>query len=181
MKRRSDAEQNRARILATARERIVASHDVKMNEIAKAAGVGQGTLYRHFPTREVLLAEVYRDDVDALVAAASELLAQHTPIEALALWFGRVADYARVKRQVFAAATDSARNELAGHSAGPIDDAVTALLQAGKAEGQIRRDIDSRDVVLLLGFLTRLDDAEWESRTHRVLDVILAGLEAKSL
>ncbi|MBB2772939.1 MULTISPECIES: TetR/AcrR family transcriptional regulator [Mycolicibacterium] len=176
MKRRSDAEQNRARILAAARARIVASDDVKMNEIAKAAGVGQGTLYRHFPTREALLAELYRDDVDALVASASELLERHPPFDALALWFDRVADYARVKRGVFAAATDSARTELAGHSAGPIGGAVTTLLEAGKAAGQIRDDVDVRDVILLLGYLTRLDDAEWNVRAQRILTIILAGL-----
>ncbi|WP_134053473.1 TetR/AcrR family transcriptional regulator [Mycolicibacterium litorale] len=180
MKRRSDAEENRARIVAVARERLVASDDVKMNEIARAAGVGQGTLYRHFPTREALLAEVYRDDVDALVGAAPDLLAQHPPIEAMTLWFGRVAEYARVKRGVFAAATDTAQRELDGHSAGPIDKAVTALLQAGQAAGQIRPDVDARDMILLMGFLTRLDDAEWDSRAHRVLDVILAGVEVRA-
>lgn len=147
-----------------------------MNEIAKAAGVGQGTLYRHFPTREALLAEVYRDDVDALVSAAPELLARHSPTEALTLWFERVAGYARVKRGVFAAATESARQELVGHSAQPIDDAVAILLDAGKAAGQIRQDVDARDVILLLGFLTRLDDAEWDARAHRVLAIILAGV-----
>ena len=68
--------------------------------IAKRAGVGQGTLYRHFPARADLLAEVYRRDVDELVAAAPALLGEHEPIEALSRWFDRVADYARVKRGV---------------------------------------------------------------------------------
>lgn len=175
MTRRSDAEQNRARILAAARARVVSSDDVKMNEIAKAAGVGQGTLYRHFPTREALLAEVYRDDVEALVAAAPELLARHDPMEALTQWLGRVAEYARVKRGVFTAATESVRGDLAGHSAGPIGAAVTALLDAGKDAGQIRADAEARDVILLLGYLTRLDDTEWD-RAHRILDVIATGL-----
>lgn len=178
MKRRSDAAQNRARIIATARERIVASSDVKMNEIAKAAGVGQGTLYRHFPTREALLAEVYRDDVEALVAAAPQLLDSHPPLEAMARWFSRVAEYARVKRGVFAAATQSVRDELVGHSAQPIDAAVTALLEAGKAAGEIRPEAEARDVVLLIGFLTRLEDEEWDVRAHRILGMVLDGLRA---
>lgn len=178
VKRRSDAEQNRARIIAAARERVLASNEVKMNDVAKAAGVGQGTLYRHFPTREALLGEVYRDDVAALVAAAPQLLDRHQPLEALELWLGRVAQYARVKRGIFAAATESARNELVGHSAQPIDGAVTALLEAGKAAGQIRPDVDARDVVLLLGFLTRLDDTEWEARAERILHVILTGVRS---
>lgn len=74
------------------------------------------------------------------------------------------------------AATDHARAELAGDSAGPIDGAVTALLEAGKAAGQIRDEVDARDVILLLGYLTRLDDAEWDVRAQRVLTIILAGL-----
>ncbi|MGE2716812.1 TetR/AcrR family transcriptional regulator [Mycolicibacterium litorale] len=159
-----------------ARDRVLAAGDVKMNEIAKSAGVGQGTLYRHFPTREALLAEVYRDDVAVLVAAAPQLLTRHQPVEALRLWFGRVAQYARVKRGIFSAATESAREQLVGHSAQPIHDAVTALLDAGKATGEIRQDVEARDVILLLGFLTRLDDAEWEVRADRILDVIRAGL-----
>ncbi len=158
-RRRSDAEQNRARILDAAREYVVTSNDLKLNEIAKAAGVGQGTLYRHFPTREALLAEVYQADVEALVTAAPDLLAEYPPVEALARWLNRVADYAKVKRGVFAAVTAAARSDLAGHSIGPIGDAVTALLDAGKGQGQIRADADARDVILLLGFLTNLDDA----------------------
>lgn len=179
-RRRSDAERNRARILDAAREYVVASNDLKLNEIAKAAGVGQGTLYRHFPTREALLAEVYQADVEALVAAAPDLLAEHPPIEALARWLKKVAEYAKVKRGVFAAATSAVRSDLAGHSIGPIGDAVTALLDAGKAQGQIRGDADARDVILLLGFLTNLDEAEWDTRAQRVLDIILDGLRQEA-
>jgi len=179
-RRRSDAEQNRARILDAAREYVVASNDLKLNEIAKAAGVGQGTLYRHFPTREALLAEVYQADVDALVAAAPDLLAEHPPIEALARWLKKVAEYAKVKRGVFAAATSAVRSDLAGHSIGPIGDAVTALLDAGKAQSQIRGDADARDVILLLGFLTNLDEAEWDTRAQRVLGIILDGLREEA-
>ena len=76
---------------------------MKLNAIARQTGVGQGTLYRHFPIRDDLLAEVYRDDVGELVAAAPGLLAAHKPLTALARWLDRVADYAQVKRGVFAA------------------------------------------------------------------------------
>ena len=100
---RADAADNRARIIAAARAAIADAGEVKLNAIARQAGVGQGTLYRHFPTREDLLAEVYREDVGELVAAAPALLAEHEPLTALARWFDRVAGYARVKRGVFAA------------------------------------------------------------------------------
>ena len=70
---RADAAGNRARIIEAARAAIASAGDVKLNAIARQAGVGQGTLYRHFPTREDLLAEVYREDVDALVALVGKL------------------------------------------------------------------------------------------------------------
>src|ERR1700683_5036317 len=83
---RADAAGNRARIIAAARAAVANADEVKLNAIAKQAGVGQGTLYRHFPTREALLAEVYREDVGELVAAAPALLASHEPLTALARW-----------------------------------------------------------------------------------------------
>lgn len=175
---RADAAGNRARIIAAARSAISDSGEVKLNAIARQAGVGQGTLYRHFPTREDLLAEVYREDVDALVAAAPALLAEHPPLKALAHWFDRVAAYARVKRGVFAAVEAGVSQALAAHSLGPIGDALTLLLDAGKADGTIRPDIDARDVILLIGYLTRLDEAEWDTRARHLLQVILDGLRS---
>ena len=131
---RADAAGNRARIIAAARAAIADAGEVKLNAIARQAGVGQGTLYRHFPTREDLLAEVYREDVDELVAAAPALLAEHEPLTALACWFDRVASYARIKRGVFAAVEAGVSQALAAHSLGPIGEAITVLLDAGKAD-----------------------------------------------
>src|SRR4051795_9247612 len=93
--RRADAQRNRDRILQAARELVREPGELKLNAVAKACGIGQGTLYRHFPTREDLLAEVYRQEVGELVAAAPRLLEPHEPVEALAAWFSRVAAYAR--------------------------------------------------------------------------------------
>ena len=183
--RRADATENRARIIAAARSAMAASDasdasdEVKLNAIAKRAGVGQGTLYRHFPTREDLLAEVYRADVDELVAAAPALLAAHEPLAALARWFDRVADYARVKRGVLAAVEVSVGHDLSARSHGPIGGALTLLLDAGKADGTTRPDIDARDVILLIGYLSRLDEAEADARAHHLLGVILDGLRRR--
>lgn len=177
-RRRADATENRARILDAARDVLARSDELKLNAIAKLAGVGQGTLYRHFPTREDLLAEVYRRDVEDLVAAAPALLAEHEPIAALALWFERVADYAQVKRWVFAAVEVAVWQDLSAHSLGPIGDAVTVLLDAGKADQTIRPDVDARDVILLIGYLTRLEEAEWETRAKHLLTIVLDGLRA---
>ncbi|HEY3956897.1 MAG TPA: TetR/AcrR family transcriptional regulator [Streptosporangiaceae bacterium] len=176
---RADAAGNRARIIAAARAAIAEGGDVKLNAIARQAGVGQGTLYRHFPAREDLLAEVYREDVGELVAAAPALLAEHEPVTALARWFDRVADYARVKRGVFAAVEVAVWQDLAAHSLGPIGEALTTLLDAGKAAGSIRPDVDARDVILLIGYLTRLEPAEWDARARHLLQVILDGLRQR--
>jgi AcrR family transcriptional regulator len=173
---RADAAGNRARIIQAARTMIANADEVKLNAIAKQAGVGQGTLYRHFPTREDLLAEVYREDVAELVAAVPALLADHEPLAALAAWFDRVADYARIKRGVFAAVELAVSQDLAAHSLGPIGEALTTLLDAGQADGTIRPDVDARDVILLIGYLTRLDPAEWDRRARHLLQVVLDGL-----
>ncbi|MFI6786719.1 TetR/AcrR family transcriptional regulator [Nonomuraea sp. NPDC050383] len=174
--RRADAAGNRDRIIQVARAAIANADEVKLNAIAKQAGVGQGTLYRHFPTRESLLAEVYREDVDELVAAAPALLAEHEPLAALARWFDRVADYAQVKREVFAAVEAAVWQDLSAHSLGPIGAALTELLDAGKAAGTIRPDVDARDVILLIGYLTRLESDEWDARARHLLHIVLDGL-----
>ncbi|MEU9919674.1 TetR family transcriptional regulator [Streptomyces sp. NPDC051001] len=174
--RRRDAAQNRTRILEAARAALAESDDVPLHEIAKRAGVGQGTLYRHFPNREALLAEVYRRDVEELVAAASALLAEHEPVEALRHWLDRVIDYAEIKRGVLAAFGVAAWQGLVAHSHNPIERALGRLLDAGKAAGSIRADVDARGVLLLIAYLGRLDRDEWGSRARPLMNVILAGL-----
>jgi AcrR family transcriptional regulator len=178
-RRRADAADNRARILAAARAAVASSNELRLNAIAQQAGVGQGTLYRHFPTREDLLAEVYRHEVDDLVMTAPALLVAHPPVEALALWFTKVAEYARVKRGVFAAVEESLWRDLSTRSLGPIGQAVTTLLDAGKAEKVIRPDVDARDVILLIGYLTRINDDEWDTRARHLLQIILDGLRCQ--
>lgn len=178
---RKDALENRARIIEVARREIAASNttELRLNAIAKEAGVGQGTLYRHFPTREALLVEVYRQEVEELVDLAPRLLETAEPVDALARWFDHVAQYARVKRGVLAAVEASVWRELTNHSLGPIGDAVTVLLDAGKAAGQIREDVDAGDVIVLIGYLSRLDEDEWDRRAHRPLHIILEGLRRR--
>jgi AcrR family transcriptional regulator len=174
--RRSDAAENRERIVEVARAALAEFEDVRLNAIAKRAGVGQGTLYRHFPTREALLAEVYRRDVEELVAAAPALLADHDPAEALARWFDQVVDYAQVKRGVLAAVETGVWRELVAQGHGPIGDALTLLLDAGRATGALRTDVDARDVVLLMGCLGRLERDEWDARARPLMRVILDGV-----
>ncbi|MEV7549158.1 helix-turn-helix domain-containing protein [Amycolatopsis sp. NPDC089917] len=178
--RRADAQRNRERILRAARELVHEPGELKLNAVAKACGIGQGTLYRHFPTREDLLAEVYRRDVEDLVAAAPRLLEAHRPVDALAAWFDRVAAYARVKRDVFAAVEAATWRDLAAHSLGPIGEAVELLLAAGRSDGSLRADAEARDVIVLISWLTRLDDAELDTRGPRLLSILVDGLRARA-
>src|SRR3954462_10008582 len=176
--RRSDAQLNRERILQAARDLVREPGELKLNAVAKACGIGQGTLYRHFPTREDLLAEVYRREMEELVAAAPRLLATHEPLDALAAWFDRVAAYARVKRDVFAAVEAATWRDLAAHSLGPIGNAVELLLAAGRSVGSIRADAEARDVIVLISWLSRLDDAELDAQGPRLLSILVDGLRA---
>ncbi|UMP02484.1 TetR/AcrR family transcriptional regulator [Amycolatopsis sp. EV170708-02-1] len=178
--RRADAQRNRERILQAARALVHEPGELKLNAVAKACGIGQGTLYRHFPTREDLLAEVYRRDVEDLVAAAPLLLAEHRPLDALAAWFDRVAAYARVKRDVFAAVEAATWRDLAAHSLGPIGEALELLLAAGRSDGSVRADAEARDVIVLIGWLSRLDDAELDARGPRLLSILVDGLRAQA-
>src|SRR5690348_3307239 len=94
---RADAQQNRERILQAAHDALAESDDASLNSIAHRAGVGAGTLYRHFPSREALILAVYRHDVQALVDSVSDVLAEYGPLDAFRVWFERLADYVRVK------------------------------------------------------------------------------------
>jgi hypothetical protein len=124
-----------------------------------------------YPEHDPAAEQWARRYVDELVAAAPALLEEHESLDALARWFDRVADYAQVKRGVFAAVEVAVWRDLSAHSLGPIGDALTTLLDAGKADGTIRRD--------LIGYLSRLNDAEPDSRARHPLNIILDGLRSR--
>ncbi|MFG1606583.1 TetR/AcrR family transcriptional regulator [Actinoplanes sp. NPDC049265] len=176
---RADAAENRARILLAARDVVSEADglgDIRLNEIAKAAGVGQGTLYRHFPTREALLLEVYRRDVDEMCDEAATLVRELPAGEALARWLERVEEYAWVKQGVFAAVETTMRADATEHSHHRIGEALDLLLTAGRAAGTVRADVDPRDVVLLIGYLSNLTPGERSARAPRLRSIVLSGL-----
>ncbi|MGI6871738.1 TetR/AcrR family transcriptional regulator [Amycolatopsis sp. 3B14] len=179
--RRSDAVANRDRIVQAARAELSGSDggELKLHAVAKAAGVGQGTLYRHFPTREHLLAEVYRHELTQLVDAVAPLLAEHAPLDALTLWMQRLIEYARVKRGVMAAIEASAWQDLYADQHHRLDDALGTVLDRGKAAGEVRVEVDAADVILLLGALSRVPEAEWDARAHKIVAVIVDGLRPR--
>jgi AcrR family transcriptional regulator len=177
--RRSDAEQNRVRILEVARSALAESTDATLNSIARRAGVGQGTMYRHFPNREALLLALYRADVEALIEAAPALLAEHAPVEALRVWLDRLASYSRIKHGVAQAVEAATRADLSNEYYDRVAAAITSLLAAGRATGELRTDIDADDVLLLVGFLWRLDDRAFHTRANRLLATVLDGLRIR--
>ncbi|WP_213815400.1 TetR/AcrR family transcriptional regulator [Glaciihabitans sp. dw_435] len=175
--RRADAELNRVRILDAARAALAISGEATMQSIARSAGIGQGTIYRHFPTRESLVLAVHRNDVAELVAAAPSLLAEHPPLIALRLWFDKLAEYGRIKQGLAGALHSVMRQQLSDEGYDSTTGAIALLLDAGKATGQIRSDIDEEEVLLLVGFLWRINnDADREARSRHLLDLVMDSI-----
>jgi AcrR family transcriptional regulator len=176
---RADAQQNRERLLEAARTALAASPDASLNSIAKAAGVGPGTLYRHFPNREALVLAVYRQEIQALVDLAPALIAKHPPLVALRLWFDRLAHYGRIKHGLADVLHAAMTDGVYGETYGPMVGAIDRLLRACEAAGKIGPGADAEDVLLLMGFLWRIEPGrEGEARAKRLLDLVIAGLKS---
>jgi len=177
---RADAARNRERLLGAARAELTAADDISavtMQSVAKKAGVGQGTLYRHFPTREDLVLAVYHADVERLIAAAAELSATHPPREAMRRWLTELAAYGRVKRGVSRVVLAAATRQAISERWRPrVLDAVQVLLDAGARAGELRGDLDAEDLWPLLGFLWQ--EPLPEERARRLVGVVLDGLTA---
>jgi AcrR family transcriptional regulator len=178
---RSDAVRNRDAIVDAAREVLAGDGDASMHAIARAAGVGQGTLYRHFPTREALVMFVHRHDVGRLVEAAPALLDRHEPVVALRMWLDQLAEYGRIKQGLGSALHTVMHEQLMSEGYAPVIGALDLLLAAGSSRGLIRADVSPDEVMLLLGFLWRieLDDA-WSQRTARLLDLVVDALRPRA-
>ncbi|WP_369274998.1 TetR/AcrR family transcriptional regulator [Streptomyces sp. R11] len=172
---RSDARENRARILAAAREALTADGSTSMNQIAQRAGVGAGTLYRNFPTRESLVLAVYQDEVARIIGTVPDLLAQMPPLEALRHWTTDLVEAMRRKHGLGDALSPGAHQAISEQSYGPVIAAITELLDAGKKDGSIRPDADPGDFLQLTGALWRAVSSP-EDRAPHMLALILDGL-----
>jgi AcrR family transcriptional regulator len=170
---RSDAQENRERLLAVARDAFERSPGISLNQIAQQAGVGPGTLYRHFPTREALVLAVYRQEVDDLLASAPALLSRAAPLDALRVWTMDLVRAMRRKHGLGDALSPSAAHAVTEATYDPVLAVLTSMLDAGKADGSIRADADPADLLLLTGALWRAGDDE---RAERMLELILDGL-----
>lgn len=176
---RKAAARNRAAILEAAHELLAESAGVSMNEIAKRAGVGAGTLYRHFPAREDLILAVYRHDVGKLVDSVDDVLAAHSPLEAFTAWFETLAAYIRVKHGLGEALHNAAIQNAIDETYAPVVAAVTRLLEACVADNSVRRGLDPADVLLLMGYLWRVaPDDDGVSQGRRLTEIVLDGIRA---
>ena len=175
---RADAARNRGALLAVA-TRVFASAGAEpsMRAIAREAGVGIATLYRHFPTRESLVGAVYQDQVQRLTLGASELLEQLPPAEAMRRWMDLFADWLATKHGM----TDTL---LAMLESGPIADArtellaaITAILDAGRAAGDLRADVSAEDIAAsLIGTFTVAGQPGQHAQASRLLNLLMDGL-----
>jgi AcrR family transcriptional regulator len=177
---RKDARDNRERILAAARAELSAATSASLSAIARTAGVGIGTLYRHFPTREALIMELYRHDLQHLIDLAPELLRTHPPLVALRRWCDEVARYGRLKFGV-SEVVHAAMGGGADPMYEPFVRAIAVLLDAGAADGTLKPDVDPEDVLLQLSVLWRIDPArgDAQARAARILDLVVDGLRAR--
>ncbi len=173
---RADAQQNRGRILQAAHDAFAESDDASLNSIAKRAGVGAGTLYRHFPTREALILAVYRHDVQVLAGSVAEVLVECEPLDAFRMWFDRLADYVRIKHGLGEALHSAAVQDVVNETYAPVTAAVGELLAACEAAKVLRPGLDPADVLLLMGFLWRVGPGEdGKAQAARLFDLVIDG------
>lgn len=178
-KQRSDAQRNRDRILEVAKAAFARSGvNTSLDDIAKQAEVGAGTLYRHFPTRDALLEAVYRAEVERLAAAQRELSGNLPPVEALRAWMFLFVDYIAAK-QIIAPAL----NTLVGGpskayeaSRAQIQGAIETLVKRAIKSGEIRRDLDPFDLLrALIGVSNVATGPDWQESARRLVDILIKG------
>jgi AcrR family transcriptional regulator len=175
---RADAQRNRDRLVNEAVRAF--SHDgpdVTLDAIAKAAGVGIGTLYRHFPTREALIEAAYRNELAKLCDSVPELQRTKPPAEALRVWMDHFVDYMTTKQGM----ADALRAVIASggnpyeQSRAKLTAALTSLLDAGAAAKAVRSDIDPWDVIVGLSGVSLAAGAQ-RDMASRLIDLIMDGL-----
>lgn len=177
---RADARANRDRILEVAREALTADPETPLSAIGKAAGVGQGTLYRHFPTREALALAIYRREISALAALPSTLLQERPPLEAFRLWCAQLAVSSAMKRGVAKLLQGATSEDDERETYRQIVLAVRSLLAASEAAGAIDRGANADDVLMLLGVLWQIPSHPGrDAQAARIIALIFRGLGAK--
>ena len=183
-KPRADAIRNRERVLEAAKAVFSAGGpDASLEAVARQAGGGIGTLYRHFPTREALFEAVYRREVQQLSEFAEALKSEPDPVDALRRWLRSNVEFVATKKGMSAALalTVQSSSELTAFSFDRLSKAVGALLDRAVAAGEIRSDISPEDVLrALVGMCYLHDQPGWQTSVVRLLDVFVDGLRLRS-
>lgn len=178
-KPRSDAQRNRERILEVAKKAFGRSGaNTSLDDIAKQAEVGPGTLYRHFPTRDALLEAVYRAEVEKLAAAQRELSERLPPVEALRAWMLLFVDYIEAKHIIAPALNTlvGGASKMYEVSRAPITAAIRALVKRAILRGDIRKDLEPSDLLrALIGVSNVASGPEWPQSARRLVDILIAG------
>jgi AcrR family transcriptional regulator len=179
-KPRADAIRNRERVLEAAKAVFSqGGPEASLEAVARRAGVGIGTLYRHFPTREALYEAVYRHEVEQLVELARHLEAETAPVEALRRWLQAGVEFMATKKGMAAALAMAAQGspDLVAYSLDRLTRAVGELLQRAAAAGEIRVDIGPEDLLrTLVGMCYAHDRPGWQAKVLRLVDVLIDGL-----
>lgn len=178
-KPRADAQRNRERILEVAKQAFTRSGvDVSLDDVARQAGIGAGTLYRHFPTRDALLEAVYRSGVEKLAAAEREFAAAMPPVEALRAWMRLFVDYMAAK-QIIAPALNTivgGPSKLFEATGVQIKGAINRLVERAIKSGDIRPDLDPLDLLrALVGVSNVASSPDWEQSAKRLVDILILG------
>ena len=178
-KPRTDALRNRERILEVAKAAFTRQGaNASLEEIAKQAGVGAGTLYRHFPTRDELIEGVYRNEVGKLAAAAARFAETMSPLEALRAWMLLLVEYIASKHIIAPALNTIAGGPSRLHegSRSLIQGAIDVLVKRAKRSGDLRRDLDAYDLLrALIGVSHVGSGADWQQSARRLVDILIAG------
>jgi AcrR family transcriptional regulator len=178
-KPRADALHNRERILEVAKGVFtLQGANASLEEIAKQAGVGTGTLYRHFPTRDELIEGVYRNEVEKLAAAAARFAETMSPLEALRAWMLLLVDYIAAKHIIAPALNTIAGGPSRLHegSRAMIHAAIDGLVKRAKRSGDLRRDLDSYDLLrALIGVSHVGSGVDWQQSARRLVGILIAG------
>ena len=178
-KPRNDAQRNRERILEVAKEAFTRSGaNTSLDDIAKQAGVGPGTLYRHFPTRDELLEAVYRTEVEKLAAAERKFAETLPPIEALRAWLLLFVDYIATK-QIIAPALHTLAggpSKLFEASYAQVWEAIRALVKRAIKSGDVRKDLDPIDLLrALIGVANVAANPDRQQSARRLVDILVIG------
>ncbi len=176
---RADAQRNIDSLLRSAMAVFAVSGvDAPVREIAEKAGVGIGTVYRHFPQRSDLIVAVFRHEVDACADAASILAVKHAPGEALARWMQRYVDFIGAKRGLATAlhSGDRAFDTLPAYFQQRLEPALRGLLESATAAGEVRTDIAAEDLLGAVGSLCRQAYQQGPEHARRMVSLLVDGL-----